>query len=182
MKESRVFKDKAKLSLLVYGFLCNPPVSLCLCITSTIVSNAHIIDGSLSIAWNAINWVMFLVNYLIAFTIAMCVTIYFPLIPMGKKFTALFNVDNVTFTNNIKYRLLATLSYTCVFYLAITPTLNILNSYIFPLILGNDPSSFRDGMLNLALNTPFMLVIGYVSSLIFDLPAYKVAHSIDPDF
>jgi len=173
---------KAKFSLFVYGVICNLPVSFCLSLTSTMISIASINNGSLGFNFELIEWGMFFINYGIAFFIAMLVTLFFPLIQLGKWFTALFGVDNVTFTGNIKYRLLATISYSIVFFLAITPTLNILNSYIFPLIRGREPSTFKNGMISLALNTPFMLIIGYCSSLICDLPAYKVAHKIDPKF
>ena len=75
------------------------------------------------------------------------------------------------------YRLLATLIITLIYYVAITPALTLLNYYA--LHVYNTASQAFASML---INIPIMLLVGFVSSLINDIGAYKVAHMIDSEF
>lgn len=128
------------------------------------------------INFNNFNWLNLLWNFLTGFTIAMVVGNCLPLTNIGRWFTALFHVRNDTYAGNMKYRLLATLIITLIYYCTITPALTLLNW-----LLGVYTNGAQAGY-SFLINLPLMLIVGFVSSLINDIGAYKVAHMIDSDF
>ena len=115
-------------------------------------------------------------NFLIAFALAMCIGLFVPLTRIGRWFAGLFHVKNETYTGNMKYRLLATLSSSLIFYIIITPTLTMLNCFVFT------KQGWNAALFSLIVNAPLMILVGFVSSLLSDLGAYKVAHHIDHTF
>lgn len=151
-------------SMILYNILANIPVCFVLCIVSSLLGGFPI------------NWGHFGINYAISFVIAMCVGLFIPLMKIGKWFTGLFHVKNDTYTNNIKYRLLATLSTTVIYFLALNPFLSILNCLIL------QDMTIYETLISWALNIPTMLVVGFLSSLIVDIPAYRITKKIDNDF
>ena len=167
---------KIKLASFVYCIICNIPVCFFLCLTAAIIGATNIQEGILTINFNSFNWLNFLWNFLTGFTIAMLVGTFVPLTKIGRWFTALFHVKNDTYTGNMKYRLLATLIITCIYYLAITPALTLLNFLLGVYVTAGQ------AFLGMLLNLPIMLLVGFVSSLINDVAAYKVAHMIDENF
>lgn len=173
---------KVKKSSFVYGLICDTPVCLALCLTSNVIAVTTKINGSISVSWGSINWLSLTYNFPIALFLAMLISCFVPLVKIGKWFTGLFGIDHETFKGNLPYRLLAMFSSTMIFFIVITPSLNILNCYVFPAIFGGYVCSLKEGLISLGNNTPFMILIGYIVSLIADIPAYKVAHHIDPEF
>lgn len=167
-----------KLSVIVYNIICNIPVCFFLCLTSTITNNSNLLDGVFTIDFNNWNWLSFGVNFAVAFVLAMCIGCFIPLTKIGRWFTGLFHVENVTYTGNMKYRLLATIISSCIFYIIISPSLTVMNYFLF------NPNNipFSSYLIRLAIDAPIMLLVGFVSSLISDLGAYKAAHSIDENF
>ena len=168
---------KIKIATFVYCLICNIPVCFFLCLAASIVGASNFEAGTLTIVFKDINWLNMLWNFLVGFTIAMTVGMFVPLTKIGRWFAGLFHVRNDTYTGNMPYRLLATLIITLIYYVAITPTLTLFN--YFALHIYNTPSQAFFSML---LNIPIMLLVGFVSSLINDIGAYKVAHMIDSDF
>ena len=167
---------RIKVASFVYCLICNIPVCLSLCLAASIIGATNIESGVLTIDFNSFNWLNFLWNFLLGFTIAMIVGTFVPLARIGRWFTALFHVKNDTYTGNMKYRLLATLIITCIYYLAITPALTLLN-YLLGVY-----QTVGQALLGMLLNLPIMILVGFVSSLINDIAAYKVAHMIDAEF
>ena len=168
---------KIKIATFVYCLICNIPVCFFLCLAASIVGASNFEAGTLTIVFKDINWLNMLWNFLVGFTIAMIIGMFVPLTKIGKWFAGLFHVRNDTYTGNMPYRLLATLIITIIYYGAITPTLTLFNYFV--LHIYNTPSQAFFSML---LNIPIMLLVGFVSSLINDIGAYKVAHLIDSDF
>lgn len=168
---------KIKIATFVYCLICNIPVCFCLCFAASIIGASDFEAGTLTIAFSEINWLNVLYNFLVGFTIAMSVGMFVPLTKIGRWFTGLFHVKNDTYTGNMPYRLLATLIITLIYYVAITPALTLFNYFV--LHVYNTPAQAFVSML---INIPIMLLVGFVSSLINDIGAYKVAHLIDSDF
>ena len=166
---------KIKLASFIYCLICNIPVCFCLCMTSSLINLSSWEGSKLVIDFGSFNWNGFFANYVLALTLAMCVGTFVPLTAIGRWFTGLFHVNNDTYKGNMKYRLLATLIITCIYYIVISPTLSIVNGIYFHL-------SATQILLSLLLQMPFILIVGFVSSLISDLAAYKIAHSIDKRF
>ena len=167
---------KMKLAIFVYCLICNIPVCFFLCLASSIIGNSTFEAGVLTIALNQINWLNMLYNFLIGFTIAMVVGTCVPLTKIGRWFTNLFHVKNDTYTGNMPYRLLATLIITLIYYVAITPALTVFNY-----LIGVYTTPGQAG-LSMLFNLPIMLLVVFVSSLINDAAAYRVAHMIDAEF
>lgn len=167
---------RIKTATFVYCLLCNIPVCFFLCLTASIIGCTSIDSGILLINFNNFNWLNLLWNFLTGFTIAMLVGNCLPLTDIGRWFTALFRVRNDTYTGNMKYRLLATLIITLIYYATITPALTMLNW-----LLGVYTTGSQAGY-SFLINLPLMLLVGFVSSLINDVGAYKIAHMIDSDF
>lgn len=168
---------KIKLATFVYCLICNIPVCFFLCLAAAIIGASNFEEGTLTIVFSDMNWLNILYNFLVGFTIAMAVGMFVPLTKIGRWFTGLFHVRNDTYTGNMPYRLLATLIITLIYYVAITPVLTLLNYYA--LHVYNTASQAFASML---INIPIMLLVGFVSSLINDIGAYKVAHMIDSEF
>lgn len=169
-------KTHIKLSLIVYNIICNIPVCFFLCLTSAIIAASDFDKWVLTINFNNINWTIMAMNFVIAFVLAMCIGMFVPLTKIGRWFAGLFHVQNKTYTGNMKYRLLATLSSSLIFYAIITPTLTILNCFVFT------HQGWGAAAFSLVVTAPLMILVGFVSSLLSDLGAYKVAHHIDHTF
>ena len=107
---------------------------------------------------------------------------FIPLTAIGRWFTGLFHVPNETYTGNMKYRLLATLIISFIFFIIISPTLTVINCFIYPAVYGRDPLPWQQALLIFLINAPLMLLIGFISSLINDIMAFKAAHAIDHTF
>ncbi len=165
-----------KLSLFVYNVICNIPVCFFLCLTSAIIASSDFDSWVLTINFAAINWGNMAINFAVAFVLAMLIGLFIPLTRIGRWFAGLFHVKNDTYTGNMKYRLLATLISSVIFYLIITPSLTVLNCFI----LTNQ--GWRAAVVTALITMPIMLLVGFVSSLLSDLTAYKVAHHIDESF
>lgn len=168
---------RIKIASFVYCLICNIPVCFCLCFVSAVIGASDFEAGTLTIVFTNIVWLNILWNFLVGFTIAMCVGMFVPLTKIGRWFAGLFHVRNDTYTGNMPYRLLATLIITIIYYIAITPALTLFN--FFALHVYTTASQAFASML---VNIPIMLLVGFVSSLINDIGAYKVAHLIDSDF
>ena len=168
---------KIKLATFVYCLICNIPVCFFLCLAAAIIGASNFEQGTLTIVFSDMNWLNILYNFLVGFTIAMTVGMFVPLTKIGRWFTALFHVRNDTYTGNMPYRLLATLIITLIYYVAITPALTLLNYYVLHVY-----STASQAFASMLINIPIMLLVGFVSSLINDVGAYKVAHMIDSEF
>lgn len=168
---------RIKAATFVYCLLCNIPVCFFLCLAASIVGASNIEAGTLIINFNSIVWLNMLYNFLVGFTIAMVVGMFVPLTKIGRWFTGLFHVKNDTYTGNMPYRLLATLIITLIYYVAITPTLTLFNYFVLKIY-----TTPAQALVSMLINIPIMLLVGFVSSLINDVMAYKVAHMIDADF
>jgi len=176
-KEKNMLHPRARMKLagLAYSIVCNIPICFCLCMTSTLVGGSKIENGQLIMNLN-INWPVFWMNYGIALFLALIVANFVPLTSIGKWFTALFKVDNFTYKGNMPYRLLACVIISIIYYLVISPSLCVINFLIFR------ATTFGEALINLLIQMPFMLSVGYLSSLIFDFFAYRVGHAIDDKF
>lgn len=175
-QEERANYRKAKRALFVYAVLCNIPVSFFLCLFSSISAASSFGDGVLTIAFREMNFRDFAINFAVSFTLASIISNTVPLTRIGRWFTALFKVRNDTYTGNMQYRLLATLITSFIFFIIISPTLTILNCFILY------QKGWETALLSFLINTPLMLLVGFVSSLISDITAYKAAHHIDNTF
>lgn len=160
----RIVPMKITWSKFVYNVICNIPVCFFLCLAAALRASL------------TIDWANFGINFAVSFTLAMMIGLFVPLTRIGKWFTALFKIDNQTYKGNIKYRLLSTLISSLIFFIVINPTLTILNF----LILQN--MTIEECFIDWLFNIPLMLVVGFLSSLISDFAAYKVANKIDKDF
>jgi hypothetical protein len=154
---------KITRSLFIYNLLVNVPVCLALALAGALLGGA-------------INWNNFAINFAISFVLAMLIGLFVPLARIGRWFTALFKVDNTTYTGNIRYRLLATLISSLIFYLIISPVLSVTNYFLVP---GESPLTIFEHWL---INFPFLFLVGFLSTLISDVGAYKAAHKIDETF
>ena len=168
---------RIKLATFVYCLICNIPVCFSLCLAASIVGASDFETGVLTVSFIDINWLNMLYNFLLGFLIAMTVGMVVPLTAIGRWFAGLFHVKNDTYTGNMPYRLLATLIITVIYYVSITPALTLLN--YFGLHIYNTPSQ---AFASLVINIPIMLLVGFVSSLINDIGAYRIAHRIDSNF
>lgn len=167
---------KITWSLVIYSVICDLPVCFFLCLASAISAATNVNDWTITISLTSIDWMNFALNYAVAFALSMCISLFIPLTAIGRWFTSLFHVRNDTYTGNVKYRLLATLISSIIFFLIISPSLTILNYFI----LHNQ--TLQQTFFNWLINAPIMILIGFVSSLISDVGAYKVAHKVDHNF
>lgn len=168
---------RIKVATFVYCLICNIPVCFFLCLAASIIGATDFNSGILTINFNNIVWLNMLYNFLVGFTIAMLVGMFLPLTKIGRWFTGLFHVRNDTYTGNMPYRLLATLIITLIYYVAITPALTLFNYFVLKIY-----TTPEQAFASMLVNIPIMLLVGFVSSLINDIGAYKVAHMIDSDF
>ena len=171
-----------RFATFIYSVVCGIPVSFFLCLSSAIVAQSDLDGGVLTINFNTIDWANFATNFVIALALSIMISNFIPLTAIGRWFTGLFHVPNETYTGNVKYRLLATLSSTIIFYLIISPTLTVVNCIIYPLTKNEPIMSGKQILLSMLINMPILLLVGFVASLINDLAAYKAAHHIDHTF
>lgn len=148
----------------VYFLSCNLPVSFIICITCSLLADIHI------------DWINFLYNLLLSYTISNLVSIFVPLVQIGKRFTKKFNVPNDTYKGNIRYRLLAGLIITLIFFVFVNPTLTVFNHFYYHVT----PPMLT--FLTWFRNAPIVILVGYVISLISDFFSYRLARLIDPNF
>ena len=168
---------RIKIATFVYCLICNIPVCFCLCFAAAVIGASDFEAGTLTIVFTNIVWLNILWNFLVGFTIAMCVGMFVPLTKIGRWFAGLFHVRNDTYTGNMPYRLLATLIITLIYYVAITPALTLFNFFVLHVY-----TTASQAFASMLVNIPIMLLVGFVSSLLNDIGAYKVAHLIDSDF
>ena len=168
---------RIRLATFVYNIICNIPVCFFLCLAAAITGASRFEGAVLIIDFESITWINILWNFLVGFTIAMIIGNFVPLTKIGRWFTALFGVKNDTYTGNMPYRLLSTLIITLIFYAAITPTLTLFNYFVLKIY-----TTPAQAGISFLINIPIMLLVGFVSSLLNDIAAYKVAHMIDSDF
>lgn len=173
---------KFRLSLFVYSLICDIPVSFFLCLASAISAQTDFNSGVLTISFVTIDWLNMATNFVIALVLSLLISNFIPLTAIGRWFTALFGVPNDTYTNNIKYRLLATLIISFIFFSIISPILTVVNSFVLPAIQGKDPLTWQQGLFIFVVNAPLMLLVGFISSLLNDIVAFKAAHAIDDTF
>lgn len=173
---------KFRLSLLVYSLICDIPVSFFLCLASAISAQSDFESGVLTISFVTIDWLNMATNFVIALILSLLISNFIPLTAIGRWFTGLFGVPNDTYKNNIKYRLLATLIISFIFFSIISPVLTIINAFVLPAVRGTDPLSWQQALFIFIVNAPLMLIVGFVSSLINDVVAFKAAHAIDDTF
>ena len=173
---------KFRLSLFVYSLICDIPVSFFLCLTSAISAQSDFESGVLTISFVTIDWLNFSTNFVIALVLSLIISNFIPLTAIGRWFTALFHVPNETYAGNMKYRLLATFIISFIFFIIISPTLTAINCFLYPAIQGKDPLSWQSALFLFLINAPLMLLVGFISSLINDITAFKAAHAIDDTF
>lgn len=167
---------KLKWSVVIYAAICNLPVCFFLCLASSVIAVTDFESHTMIVSFGDINWLAFAINYAVAFVLAMCVGVFVPLTAIGRWFTGLFHIKNDTYTGNVPYRLLATLISSVIFYVTITPTLTLLNYFAFHY------TSLKSTFISMIIAAPVMLLVGFTSSLISDIFAYKVAHKVDDTF
>jgi hypothetical protein len=155
---------KAKL---VYNVLLNIPVTIILTLAAQFLGNKAFYCTAPD----------FFINFAVSFPIAMFIGLVIPLVWLGKWFTGLFGVKNDTYTHNFAYRLLATFFSSLIYSCLLSPVSYLINRLIY------DPSyPIGQYALDCLKTIPVMIGVGFVSSLIFDIPAYRAAHAIDPNF
>ena len=148
----------------VYFMTCNFPVTFFICLTYSLWASFDI------------DWLNFLYNFLIGYTISNFVSAFVPLVKIGKRFTKKFNVPNETYSGNIKYRLLAVFIITMIFFIFLNSVLTTFNYFYYQ---KNDPlGAFLDWLISL----PLVLVVSYLVSLVSDFFAYRLAKKIDKNF
>lgn len=157
---------KITKAALIYTLICNIPVCLCIGLASNLSANNFAYVDGMSL----------LINFFVSLPIAVAIGLFVPLLEIGKWFTGLFKVSNDTYTGHIGYRLLATVSSTFLYFIFLNPFLAVFNI----MILGGQ--SFQVCFNTWLINIPLMLTVGFVATLIFDIPAYRIAHKIDPNF
>ena len=154
-------------SKLVYNILLNIPVCCIWTVTAQFLGNKAFYCGAAD----------FFINFAVSFPIAMFIGLVIPLVWLGKWFTHLFGVKNDTYTHNPAYRLLATFFSSLIYSCLLSPLSYLINRLIY------DPSyPIGQYALDCLKTIPVMVGVGFVASLFFDIPAYKVAHKIDPEF
>ena len=154
-------------SNIVYNLLLNFPVTCMLTLTAQFLTN-----GGFKVVP-----IDFLINFAISFPIAMSIGLILPLVWLGRWFTALFGVRNDTYTHNMLYRCLATFFSSLIYSFILSPTSYLINRLVY------DPSyPIGQYALDCLKTIPVMVGVGFLSSLLFDIPAYKFAHKIDPNF
>lgn len=154
-------------SNILYNLLLNVPVCLMLTLTAQFLTN-----GGFKVLP-----VDFVINFFISLPIAMAIGLILPLVWLGKWFTALFGVKNDTYTHNMLYRCLATFFSSLIYSCILSPISYLINRLIY------DPSyPIGQYALDCLKTIPVMVGVGFLSSLLFDIPAYRAAHKIDPNF
>ena len=155
---------KITLSKLLYNLIVNFLVCLTLSLAGVWLSSSGLI------------WSHLAINFAISFVLAMIIGLFVPLTAIGKWFTGLFRLPHESYTGNLPYRLLATFISSCIFYFTISPVLALTNYFLVP---NQDPTVC---LVNWLLNIPFMLLVGFCSTLLSDFLGYRAAHRIDKAF
>jgi len=155
---------KITLSKLIYNLIVNLLVCLALSFAGAWLSSSQI------------NWGNLAINFSISFVIAMLIGLFVPLTAIGKWFTGLFRLPNETYTGNPPYRLLATFISSCIFYFTISPVLALTNFFLLP------NQDLQACLIQWLINIPFLLLVGFGSTLLSDLFGYRAAHRIDKTF
>lgn len=154
-------------SNIIYNLLLNLPVCVMLTLTAQFLNNGGFIVKAAD----------FGINFAISFPIAMFIGLVIPLVWLGRWFTHLFGVKNDTYTHNPAYRLLATFFSSLIYSCLLSPLSYLINRLIY------DPSyPIGQYALDCLKTIPVMVGVGFLTSLLFDIPAYKIAHKIDPNF
>ena len=151
---------------LTYALCCNIPVSFCLCLAANLLNNGGVID------WASVGF-----NYAISLPIAILISLFVPLVYLGKWFTSLFGIKHDTFTHNLHYRVLAIFIASVIYFIILNPVLALANGVASSKWMGIMP-----WLYSWLRSIPSMLTVGFFSSLFFDIPAYKMAHRIDHNF
>lgn len=151
---------------IAYALCCNIPVSFCLCLAANLINNGGVID------WASVGF-----NYAISLPVAILISLFVPLVSVGKWFTSLFGIKHDTFTHNLHYRVLAIFIASVIYFVILNPILAIANGLASQQWMG-----INRWVFSWLRSIPSMLIVGFFSSLFFDIPAYKIAHKIDPNF
>ena len=155
---------KSFLAKLTYALICNLFMSFLINMT-----------GSLLVS-TTIDWKVFGINFAVSYIIGMSISMFIPLMTIGKWFTAKFKVDNETYTSNIKYRLLASLIISLIYFVVLNPTITLLDYFL---------CNVQDGLayfISWCWQAPIILITSYAYSLGSDFIAYHIAHLIDKRF
>ena len=154
-------------SNILYNTLLNFPVCIMLTLTAQFMTN-----GGFKVVVPDV-----FISFAIAYPIAILIGLIMPFLWLGRWFTGLFHVRNDTYTHNIMYRVLATFFVSLLYSLILSPLTYLINRLIY------DPSyPIGQYVIDCWRTIPVMVAVGFVSSLLFDIPAYRAAHAIDPDF
>lgn len=156
---------KITLSSLIYNLVVNALVCLALGIAGTALA------GFSSFAWPS-----FLLNLGVSYLLAMAVGLSVPFVRVGRWFTHLFGVRNDTYTHNLPYRLLASFIGSLIFFSILSPTLFFLNFFLA------GAADFLPRFLTYLTTVPVLFAVDYLSSLMFDIPGYRLAKKVDPAF
>ena len=154
-------------SNLLFNVLLNFPVCIMLTLTAQFMTN-----GGFRVVVPDV-----FINFAISYPIAILIGLVMPFMWLGRWFTALFGVKNDTYTNNMLYRCLATFNTSLVYSLILSPISYLINRLIY------DPNyPIGQYAIDCLKTIPVMIAVGFVTSMIFDRPAYLAAHAIDPEF
>jgi hypothetical protein len=156
---------KITLAKFLYNAILNLLVCLALCLASAALTGFRSFEP-----------VPFFLNLLLSYALAMLIGLLIPLMAIGKAFAGLFKVKNDTYTGHLAYRLLATFIIAMIFYLIISPSLALFNYFLYGYM---DPLA---AFLSFLRSMPFLFLVDFLSSLLFDIPAYRLAHRVDPAF
>lgn len=154
-------------SNILYNVLLNFPVCIMLTLTAQFMAN-----GGFRVLVPDV-----FISFAISYPIAILIGLIMPFLWLGRWFTALFGVRNDTYTHNIMYRCLATFFVSLLYSLILSPLSYLINRLIY------DPSyPIGQYVIDCWRTIPVMVGVGFLTSLVFDIPAYKAAHAIDPNF
>ena len=154
-------------AVVVYTVLLNLAVTSMLTITAQFLTNDNFIVTTPDV----------FIGFAISYPIALAIGFFIPLVKIGRWFTALFGVKNDTYTHNVAYRCLATFISSLIYSLILSPLSYFINRLIYA--PGYPVNHF---IIDCLKTIPVMVAVGFVSSLFFDIPVYKLAHKIDPNF
>ena len=157
-------EKKIFLAKLTYALICNLFMSFLINMTGSLLVNVNV------------DWKIFGINFAISYVIGIFISMFIPLVTIGKWFTARFNVDNETYTSNIKYRLLASLIISLIYFVVLNPTITTLDYFL---------CNIQDGyayFLDWCWQAPIILVTSYCYSIGSDYVAYHLAHLVDNRF
>lgn len=149
---------------LVYALICNFLVCAGLAISSNLSANGYV---------DLLNLAM---NFCVSYPVAVLIGLFVPFLKIGTWFTRLFKIVPDTYTNNIGYRLLATLIASIIYFLLLNPSLTCLNV----VIIGK--GNINDFLISWLKGLPLMVAVGYALTIICDFISYRIAHIFDKNF